>query len=62
MKIYHEKFLAPAPSDLKKLQFPPSLFAMKVTGQSHRKACKLNFYWKIFGDFFQGPSYKSQEF
>ena len=23
------------------------LFAMKITGQPHRKVCKLSFYWKI---------------
>ena len=36
-----------------RLQFP--LSAMKITGQPQRKACKLNFYWKICGNFFSGP-------
>ena len=44
-------FLAP-PRDLKKFQGPP--FATKM-GQPHRKACKLNFYWKICGNFFKPP-------
>ena len=43
----------PPPSDHKKIQDP--LFTMKITGQPHRKACKLNFYWKICGNFFSGP-------
>ena len=42
--------------------FRAPLFAMKITGQPHRKACKLNFYWKICGNFFQGPPYKGQKF
>ena len=36
--------------------FRASFFAMKITGQPHRKACKLNFYSKICGIFFQGPT------
>ena len=28
---------------------------MKITGQPHRKACKLNFYWKICGGLFSSP-------
>ena len=28
---------------------------MKIMGQPHRKTCKLNFQWKICGNFFQGP-------
>ena len=35
---------------------------MKITGQPHRKACKLNFYWKICSNFIQGPSFKGQKF
>ena len=50
----------PPPSDLKKFQGP--LFAMKITGQLHRKACKLNFYWKICAIFFQGPLLLGQQF
>ena len=34
--------------------FRALLFAMEIIGQSHRKACKLNFHWKICGKFFQG--------
>ena len=30
-------------------------FAMKITGQPHRKACKLNFYLKICGNFLSRP-------
>ena len=26
---------------------------MKITGQSHKKAYELNFYWKICGNFFR---------
>ena len=40
-------------SDHKKISSP--LFGIKITGQSHRKACKLNYYWKICGNFIQGP-------
>ena len=36
-----------------KIQGP--LFAMKIMGQPHRKACKLYFHCKIFVIFFQGP-------
>ena len=42
-----------APSDRKK-KFRAPLFAMKITGQPHRKACKLSFQWKICGNFFSG--------
>ena len=48
----------------KKFRVPP-LFAMKITGQPHRKACKLNFYWLIFfkpplqGQKFKGPLFAS---
>ena len=42
-------------SDHKKSAPPPPLFAMTITGQSHRKACKLNIYWKIYGNFFRAP-------
>ena len=51
-KIIVNIFQGP-PSDLKKIQGP--LFTMKIMGQPHRKSCKLNFYWKICGNFFQGP-------
>ena len=34
---------------------------MTIKGQSHRKACKINFYWKIYGNF-SGPLYKGQHF
>ena len=33
----------------------PPLFAMKIMGQPKRKACKLNFYWKICSNLFHGP-------
>ena len=32
-----------------------TLYAMKIMGQPHRKARKLNFHQKIDGHFFQGP-------
>ena len=38
-----------------KNQGPPPFF-MKITGQRRRKAYKLNFKWKICGNFFQAPS------
>ena len=41
-------------SDLKKFQ-PHPFFAMKLMGQLHRKACKLNFYWKICANFLGTP-------
>ena len=55
-------FASPPLQIAKKFQGP--LFAMNITGQPHWKACKLNFYWKICGNFFQGPpySYKGQKF
>ena len=28
---------------------------LKIMSQPHRKACKLNFYWKICGHFFKAP-------
>ena len=28
---------------------------MNIMGQPHRKACKLNFHWKICGDFVKAP-------
>ena len=33
---------------------------MKITCQHHRKACKLDFYWKICAIFFSGPPDKGQ--
>ena len=60
-KKNREKFRDPR-SDRKKIS--PPFFAMQNTGQSHRKACKLNCYWKICGTFratlqgskfFEGP-------
>ena len=57
-RLYRKKNLPP-PSDLKNLQAPPPFFfAMKITGQPHRNASKLNFHWKICGIFFQGTPYK----
>ena len=47
-KKYRENFSGP-PSDRKKKKKKkkknsgPPFFAMKITGQPHRKACKLNF-------------------
>ena len=50
------------PQTSKNFHSPP-LFAMKIMGQPHRKACKLNFYWKICGNFFFKASlYKGQKF
>ena len=40
-KLIITKIFPGPPSDRKKFQ--GSLFAMKITGQPHRKACKLNF-------------------
>ena len=59
-KIFIAKIFRGPPSDRKNISGPP-LFAMKITGQPHRKACKLIFYWKICGNFFQGPPYKDQK-
>ena len=56
-KNFIMKFFEGPLSDLKKFQ--PPLFAMKITGQPHRKACNLNFYWKLC-DFFQGPLHGSK--
>ena len=39
----------------KKIQCPPPLFAMKIMGQPHRKACQLNFHWKICGNYLRPP-------
>ena len=33
---------------------------MTITGQSHRKACKLNFYREIFSYFFLASSLQGQ--
>ena len=52
-KIFIAKILAP-PSDLKNFS-PSPPFAMKIMGQPHRKACKLNFHWKICGIFSRPP-------
>ena len=41
------------PSDLKKFQLP--LFAMKIMGQPRGKSGKLNFHWKICGNFSKAP-------
>ena len=41
---------------------PPFFFAMKITGQSHRKACKLNFTGNFVVILFHGPLYKGQNF
>ena len=53
MQIKNHKIFLGRLQTAKKIQGP--LFAMKIMGQPHRKACKLNFYWKIC-NFFQGPS------
>ena len=43
-KIFIAKnFLGPSLDRKKKIQGPHPLFAMKITGQPHRKACKVNF-------------------
>ena len=39
--IYRENFSGPPFRPQKNVRAP--LFAMKITGQPHRKACKLNF-------------------
>ena len=40
-----KNFRAP-PFTPQKISAPPGpLCAMKITGEPHRKACKLNFYW-----------------
>ena len=52
-KFLSQKFLPPPLQTSK--NFRASLFAMKITGQPCRKACKLNFHWKICGNFFKAP-------
>ena len=42
-KIFIVKIFHPSPSDPPPQKFKGPLFAMKITGQPHRKACKLNF-------------------
>ena len=42
--------------------FRAPFFAMKIMDQPHREACKLNFYWKICGNFFKAQPYKGQKF
>ena len=59
-KNYREKFSGPPFQTSKKFRAP--LFAMKITGQPHRKACKLNFPWKICGNFFQAPPLQGSKF
>ena len=60
-KEYRKNFSPPPLQTVKK--FRPPLFAMKITGQPHRKACKLNFYWKICGIFFRpSPLTKVKDF
>ena len=49
------------PQKKKKKKIGAPLFAMKITGQPHRKACKLN-HGKFVVIFFQGPPYKGQKF
>ena len=60
-KIFVPKIFWAHPFRPQKISGTP-LFAMKITGQPRRKAYKLNFYWKICANFFQGPHYKSQKF
>ena len=43
----------PSDPDPKKFSLPP--FCHESYRSTHRKARKLNFYWKICGNFFQGP-------
>ena len=59
-KHFIAKIVQGPPSDPKNFR-PAPFFAMKITGQPHSKACKLNFYSKIC-NFFQGPPYKGQKF
>ena len=47
--------LLPSPPLQTSKHFRAHLFAMKSMGQSHRKAYKLNFYWKICSNFFRVP-------
>ena len=57
-----QKFFGSPPSDLKSFS-PPPFFAMKIMGQpAHKKACKLNVYWKICGNFFSKAPYKDHKF
>ena len=58
-KIFIAKTFRGPPSDRKKIQTP--FFAMKITGQPHRKACKRNFNGKSVV-FFSGPPHKGQKF
>ena len=51
--IYRKHFSGPPLQTAKKFQAP--LFVMKITGQPHRKACKLNFNGKSVVIFFSGP-------
>ena len=57
-KNYHKHFSAPPPLQTSK-KFRAPLFCHENYGLTHRKACKLNFGWKIC-NFFQGPPYKGQ--
>ena len=54
------QFLGIPPSDLKKIRGP--LFAMKIMSQLHRKACKLNFHWKICIFFSRTPLARVKHF
>ena len=42
-KIIGKNFRPPPPHSPPPKKFQPSLFAMKIAGQPHRKACKINF-------------------
>ena len=57
---------APLPSLFRPQKFWVFLFAMKITGKldpiDDRKACKLNFYREICGNFFLRPPCKGQKF
>ena len=60
--FYCQNFLGPHFRPQKNSE-PP--FVMKITCQPHRKACKLNFHWKICHNFFtrienfKGPIFAS---
>ena len=55
-QLYCKNLFVPNPFIPQKISGPP--FALKITGQPHRKACKLNFYWI----FFKGPLTRVKKF
>ena len=53
LNTFHHKNFSGPPFRPQKFQGP--LFDMRIMGQPHGKSYKLNFPWKIWGHFFQGP-------